>query len=156
MTQDQGHKDTIQGDQVAGDKVGGDEIDARGSQGFLYKPSGSVVQNFISIFFRQGTDKKQLLPGARAFAFVVDVFLLAVATTIIPLLPALPALFSTSYSQIFESSEVAQLGLVMLSYAAMLGLPMGYFVIAESSRSRGTLGKRLELRMLLCAFPRFG
>lgn len=38
--------DVIHGDKVGGDKVSGDKIDARGSQGFLDRPSGTVNQNF--------------------------------------------------------------------------------------------------------------
>ena len=42
----QGNTISIGGDVVAGDKVAGDKIDARGAQGFVYKPAGQVTQNF--------------------------------------------------------------------------------------------------------------
>jgi hypothetical protein len=42
----QGNTVSIAGDVVAGDKVIGDKIDARGAQGFVYKASGPVTQNF--------------------------------------------------------------------------------------------------------------
>jgi hypothetical protein len=38
--------DLVAGDKIGGDKVSGDKIDARGSQGFVNKPSGPVTQNF--------------------------------------------------------------------------------------------------------------
>jgi hypothetical protein len=42
----QGNTVSIAGDVVAGDKIMGDKIDARGAQGFIYKASGPVTQNF--------------------------------------------------------------------------------------------------------------
>jgi hypothetical protein len=42
----QGNTVSIAGDVVGGDKIMGDKIDARGAQGFVYKASGPVTQNF--------------------------------------------------------------------------------------------------------------
>ena len=128
----QSSDDRVSGNEIKGDKVGGDKIDARGSQGFNYRP-GSVVQ--IHLF--------PPAPLARIVAFIIDGLVVFIGPFVIFFslgifaTPAPPAIVNHG------SGVMVTPGSMFLIVLVTLGLPLLYFAGLESSGWQATIGKKL-------------